>query len=246
MIEFTPLSGITLGEFTINSHGVFIVLGIILAYIIFSKRTDDKQLLGIKDELLTVLVISGLIGARLVYVLTNLDIYSANPLDILKFWKGGVSLTGGIVLATVSSYIYLRKKNINFFKAADSLVIPVTAGMIIGRIGDILSWDHPGTFSNLPWAFVVGGQSQHPVIIYEMLGLTIILGVLFIISKKKMFQCNMIFAYLGMYGLLRFFTDAFRLEQAYFGLRLAQIIGLSLLVVSILILVLIHLKSRKK
>lgn len=237
MIEFVPLPGISFGPLALNAHGLLILVGVVVAYIVFSKRTSDRQLMAIKDSLLVVLVISGIIGARLLYVLTNMDIYAANPLDAIKIWEGGISLSGGIIFATLSAYIYLKKKGINFLKAADSLVIPVVAGSLIGRLGDLLTWDHPGTYSELPWAFVVNGQSQHPVIAYEMLGLAVILGILLALSKRKAFEGKMFFLYLGFYGALRFTTDNFRAEAVYFGIRQAQIIGLAFVLVSIIAMI---------
>lgn len=238
MIEFTPLPGIALGPFTINAHGIFIFLGVITAYLLFNKLTTDKLLLNLKDRLLEIMVVSGLLGARLLYVLTNLSYYALNPLDAIKFWEGGVSLLGGVIFASVASYLYLKSKKIDFFQAADFFVIPVVAGMFVGRIGDLLTWDHPGTASSMPWAFVINGAAQHPAILYEMIGLLAILGILFFVSKRKIFEGKMVFVYLTLYGALRFVNDVFREEQLYFGLRQGQIIGALLVIGGIIALLL--------
>lgn len=130
-------------------------------------------------------------------------------------------------------------------QAADFFVIPVVAGMLVGRIGDLLTWDHPGTTSSIPWAFVVNGTALHPVILYEMIGLLAILGILFFISKRKIFEGKIFFVYLALYGALRFVNDFFREEQLYFGLRQGQIIG-ALLVIGCIIVLLQKLKGRKQ
>lgn len=239
MFEFTPLLGIPLGPLTINAHGIFILLGVIVAYWLFGKLTTDKLLLDSKDRLLGVMVVSGMVGARLLYVLTNFSDYASNPLDMIMFWKGGVSLLGGVLFASATTYLYLRRKKLGFLRAADSFVIPVIAGMFVGRIGDLLTWDHPGIASSIPWAFVVNGTTQHPVILYEMIGLLAILGLLFFVSKRKILQGKMFFVYLALYGALRFANDFFREEQLYFGLRQGQIIGLSLVVGSIMAIIIL-------
>lgn len=245
MIEFTSLPGIHFGSLTLNAHGLFIAIGIAAAYFVFNKKVTQKELLAVKDELLAILVISGVIGARLLYVATNLDFYLANPSDIIKIWEGGISFLGGLVFAIIASYLYLKHKKIDPLKAADSLVIPVVVAHFVGRVGDVLAWDHPGTYSKLPWSFLVNGQPQHPAIAYEMLGLLVTLGILYFASKKRIFEGKLLFTYLGLYGLLRLIVDQFRAEPTYFGFRLAQTIGLLLLVISVVIFVVLLRRGRK-
>lgn len=110
MIEFTPLPGIALGPFTINAHGIFVFFGVIVAYLLFKKLTTDKALLNLGDQILGIMIVSGLLGARILYVLTNLSYYASNPLDIIKFWEGGLSLLGGVLFASAISYLYLKSK----------------------------------------------------------------------------------------------------------------------------------------
>jgi len=233
MVEFTPLPELALGPLTLNAHGIMIAVGLAVAYIVFSKITTDKRLLDIKDELLLVLAISGFLGARLLYVISNADFYAANPLDIVKFWEGGTAFSGALIFGAIGAYAYLKRKNIEFWKATDFFVIPIVAGIIVGRLGDFLSWDHPGTATELPWAFVVNGISQHPVILYEIIGLLAILALLYFISKKGLLARKQFLVFLGSYGTLRIITDFFRDEITYSGFKLAQIIGIALLLASI-------------
>lgn len=234
MLEFIPLPGISIGPFMINMHGIMAAIGMAVAYLIFKKLAKDKIPEKLIENIVLISIISGVIGARLLYVLANLSNYTANPIDVIKIWEGGISYLGGLMLAIAVLYIYLKKKNINFLKTTDLLVIPLVIGHTTSRIGDLLTWDHPGTFSNLPWAVLVNNNLQHPVIAYEMLGLLIVLGILFIASKRGFFERKMVFVYLGFYGLLRMTNDVFRVEPTYFGFRLGQIIGLLMLIISVL------------
>ena len=233
MIEFTPIPGIEIGPLTFNMHGLMAAIGVAVSYYLLNKRTKNKIPEEIKENLFLLLIISGIIGSRLLYVITHLDLYG-NFIDILKIWDGGVSFLGGLILAVISAYIYLKKEGIDFLQLTDYFIVPLAVGHLTARLGDLLTWDHPGTYSQLPWAFVVNRQTQHPAILYEMIGLFIILIILNIISSRKIFERKMLFVYLGMYGLLRLINDHFRSEPAYYGLRLAQYLGLILLIAAII------------
>lgn len=234
MIEFAPLPGISIGPLVLNAHGLMAAVGVVVAYNIFSRLSKNKISEKLREEILLVTIISGIVGARLLYVLENLANYTASPIDIIKIWEGGISYLGGLLSAIAVLYFYLKKKNVDFLKTANLLAIPLVVGHMIGRIGDLLTWDHPGTFTNLSWAVLVNGKLQHPVIAYEMLGLLAILTVLVVASKKEFFAGKSVFIYLGLYGLLRIINDIFRVEPTYLGLRQGQIIGALLFIGAII------------
>ncbi|MBI4017959.1 MAG: prolipoprotein diacylglyceryl transferase [Candidatus Aenigmarchaeota archaeon] len=242
MIEVTPIPGVALGLFNITMHGLFAAVGVGVGYLIFDKTTARLPQ-HIKERLLVLLVLGGVLGARALYVLENAGVFAAKPLDALKVWQGGLSFMGAILLVVPLWYFYLKRKKMNFLAMADAAAAPVVAGHLIGRIGDLLTWDHPGTYSALPWAAIVNGQPQHPVIVYEMIGLALILGVLHVASRKVFFKQRLLFVYLGLYGLLRIVIDFYRVEPLFFGIRQAQIIGVLLVLFS---LAMFKVLSRKR
>ena len=58
----------------------------------YSKDIISKQ--QVYDFLFYVILI-GIVGARLFYVLLDLPYYKSNPLEIFQVWKGGLVYYGG-------------------------------------------------------------------------------------------------------------------------------------------------------
>jgi phosphatidylglycerol:prolipoprotein diacylglycerol transferase len=77
------------------------------------------------DAGLAVLV-SGLLGARLGYVLMHTHFYTYHPLEILKLWNGGLSWVGGTIGAVLGLRIYTMVSRHPFWRVADTIALPAT------------------------------------------------------------------------------------------------------------------------
>jgi len=127
---------------------------------------------------------------------------------------------------------------LNFLKLLDIFVIPVIVGHIFGRIGGYLIGAHPGKVTDLPWAIFLDGALRHPVVLYEIIGLLIILTIIFKIKNKyKKLNKGVLFAfYVGLYSIQRFFLDFFRIESTdprTLGLTPTQLLVIFLLIGSV-------------
>ena len=69
------------------------------------------------------LVPIALIGARLYYVLFNLDYYSNDLMAILRVWEGGLAIHGGIIAGILWTLFYTKKYKVNFFRMTDIMVV---------------------------------------------------------------------------------------------------------------------------
>ena len=98
-----------------------LVIGIICGIYFATKQVKKEQI----DEdtisnLVFIMIISGLIGARMFYVLFyNLIYFFNNPLDIFIFYEGGLSTYGGIIGSIIGVSIYSKRSKIPFFEFAD-------------------------------------------------------------------------------------------------------------------------------
>ncbi|MBI2547292.1 MAG: prolipoprotein diacylglyceryl transferase [Candidatus Aenigmarchaeota archaeon] len=224
-------------------YGVMFALGVLVAYYVAKYLARKK---GIDEKIISdiaiYIILSGIIGARLLYVILNLDYFLRNPFDILKIWEGGLAYFGGLIAAIITGYIYVKRKDLDFFLFADLIAIPLVIGHIFGRIGDYLTGGHPGTVTNLPWAILLEGALRHPVVIYEILGLFAILGILFLI-KNRIGKGELFLSYLMLYSVQRFALDFFREEMALFGLKSAQYITLILFIVAMMTLIIRRVKK---
>src|SRR5438045_8920577 len=141
-----------IGPVLITWHGVFSVLGILaaarLGFWLLEKYVPNRR--GTGDGLAW-RVVSGLIGARLLYVWENFRLFSGNPLRALALTEGGISQWGGLFGAMVGAYIWARRSEFSFCKIVDAGGAGAMVGLAIGRIGDIINGEHRDSTTNLPW-----------------------------------------------------------------------------------------------
>ena len=149
---------IQLGPLALRWYGLLIALGVLGASywtLAEAKRRDldtDKLL-----DMTLWLVISGLIGARLIYVLTSPAAYfgpGGNPLDAIAIWQGGGSIHGGILGILVAVWIYSRIHGLNMWAYMDVLTPVGALGVIGGRIGNFMNGsDTTGRVTGWPIGF---------------------------------------------------------------------------------------------
>ncbi|MEZ4633226.1 MAG: prolipoprotein diacylglyceryl transferase [Deinococcales bacterium] len=147
-----------IGFFTPRWYGLLIALGVLLGTywgIAEAKRRNldvDKLL-----DMVIYLVIAGLIGARLVYVLTSPSAYfgpNGNWVDAFKIWQGGISIHGGILGIVLATWIYARIHKINMWAYLDVMTPAGALGVIGGRIGNFMNGsDTTGRLTNWPIGF---------------------------------------------------------------------------------------------
>ncbi|HEY5562346.1 MAG TPA: prolipoprotein diacylglyceryl transferase [Clostridiaceae bacterium] len=159
----------SIGPVHVYFFGLMIGIGIIAA-VYFAEWQAKKRL--IKDDaifnLAILVVISGIVGARLFYILFyNPSFYFNHPMDIFKVTEGGLSIHGGILIAILTGSLYARSVKISFFKLADITVVAVSLAQGIGRVG----CDVFGKLMThvMPWGINVSGSILHPAQVYEFI-----------------------------------------------------------------------------
>ena len=144
-----------IGPIAIRWYGFLIALGVLIGSI-WATRSAEKRGLD-PEKLLDMavwLVIAGIIGARLVYVLTSPSAYfgpGGNPLSALYVWQGGISIHGGILGIMLACWLYCRRHNLNMWAYLDTMIPVGALGVIGGRIGNFMNGtDTGGRLTNLP------------------------------------------------------------------------------------------------
>src|SRR5712664_2091135 len=186
VIDLNP-NILRIGPLLITWHGVFAVLGIIgaarLGFWLLQK--DVPHLTGTGDGLAWMVVL-GLVGARLLYVWENFQLFANGQLlRIFALTEGGISQWGGLFGAMAGAYVWARRTKFSYWKIIDAGGAAAMIGLAIGRIGDVINGEHHGTPTNLPWgveyvhAATLGqpGQVVHPEVAYEMVLTLALLGV---------------------------------------------------------------------
>ena len=158
--------------------------------------------------------ISGVLGGRIFYVLENLKVYLANPLEIIMFQHGGLAVFGGIIAGVISAVIFLKRKKLPVLKTLDLLVPFVALAQAIGRLGCLLNG-------------CCYGKTAVPVQVYSSLLLVLIFLILRFFQAKPHKSGEIFFMYLLLYSLKRFFIEFWRLDNpaVFMNLTLFQVLG---------------------
>ena len=118
-----------------------VLFGIIIAYIeIKRKKMDVTQF----ENMAFYAILFGFIGARIYYVLFNLDYYLSYPIEILKVWNGGLAIHGGIIGAILAIYVYCKKNDWLLLHMLDICAPALIIGQIIGRWGNFFNGEAHG------------------------------------------------------------------------------------------------------
>jgi len=254
MIPYKIFPMFELGPLHINMYGIMYVLAVLAASFLAlreaKKRNIDREVIW---DLVFYLLLGNLIGARLFYVLfywpegTPLTLISA-----LAVWKGGLAFFGGFLGALVAGYIFVKKRKLKFWLLADIFTIPLVVGHIFGRFGDYFTGGHPGKITSLPWGIYFHDAVRHPIVLYEIIGLVIIVLILLNLKKIKqmlnLFDGFLLSSYVILYSIQRMILDFFRIESTdprVLGLTPTQYIVIILFVLSVAF-ILVNFKRNKK
>ena len=139
-----------IGGFSIRWYSFLILMGIIIAFVF--AVLEEKRKKFPKDFVQDIgfwLILFGILGARLYYVLFNLDYYLSNPLEIIAVWNGGLAIHGGIIAGVITAFIYCKKKDINLLETCDLIVPSVIIAQAIGRWGNFFNSEAHGPITTL-------------------------------------------------------------------------------------------------
>ena len=147
-----------IGPLAVRWYGTLIALGV-LAGTLWTLRAARRR--GIDpDALLDLapwLVVAGIIGARLVYVLTSPGAFfgpNGSFVDAFKVWQGGISIHGGILGVLLATWIFARARDLDFWSVMDVLTPIGAFGIIGGRIGNFMNGsDTTGRLTDWPIGF---------------------------------------------------------------------------------------------
>ena len=137
-----------IGPFELRSYGVMLTIAFITAYILATKRAKKQKLPSdIILNITVIIVISAIVGSRLFYIASHtskltyktiltafLPIQADGTIGI-----SGLSMMGGIALAILASFIYIKLKKLSFLKIADIIAPEFLLGVGITRIGCFLN-----------------------------------------------------------------------------------------------------------
>jgi len=230
-----------IGNFPINTYGVLLAVGLILALLVaaYLAKRDGLPKERIYDLGLWT-IIGGLLGSKILMFFTedNVNIFS---LDFLR--SGGV-FYGGFIGGFFTLFFLIRYYKLSFWKVADAFAPGVALGQFFGRQGCFSAGCCWGKATDLPWGVhftqlghentgvpIYGADGSaihlHPTQLYESIAMLIVFGLLVWLHRHKKFDGQVLIAYAIIYSIVRFTIEFFRDDPRgdLFGLTTAT--GLS-------------------
>ena len=239
----------SIGPLTIHSYGLMLGIAFLVTTYLASKRAKIFNIPKDTVSNLTILfLISGVIGARIAYVLANMSYFVGDPLQILMINKGGLIFYGGLILAFISGIICAKITNLDILDVADLMAPFITLGHAIGRLGCFLNGCCFGrsTDSCLGIRFPHTLAKVYPTQLFSFAGLLILFFLLIFLQNRRSFKGEIISSYLILYGMFRFLIEFLRgdLLVVFYGLTSTQLLSIILVVVGIILFVFTkHLKK---
>jgi len=230
-----------LGIIQIRWYSFLVLVAIIVSSTLIVREALKK---GIdKDELLDLIfytILIGILGARVYYVLFNLNYYLADPIEIVKMWNGGLAIHGGIISALIFLFFYTKKKKINLLLFTDIAVVGLIIAQAIGRWGNFFNGEAYGREVTLKFlqnihlpkfiinGMYIGGAYREPTFLYESLLCIIGFIILLLIRRiKKLKTGTLTSIYFIWYGISRLIIESFRSDSLMLGsIKVAQLVSI--------------------
>ena len=251
-----------IGPLEVHTYGIGLALTFWFAYVYFERRLKQR---GFRvDWLPSVfiwIIITAVVGARALHVLSNLSFYRANPGDIFAIWHGGLSSFGGLLLAVPTALVLTHRRcpELGMLRGLDIVAPVLMAAWAMGRLLGpqlmVAGGGHPTT----QWfGMYYAGQAGRrlPVPIFQAMEDFFVYVVLILLERRieRWPDGRARSGYppgavrgVGMvlWGIERFLDEHLWLgEDGHLGSLLVQVAGIALAVGGVVLLVIVARRGR--
>lgn len=256
-------------------YGVVIAIGVYLALNLIDRIAKKSgQDPDVYWSLALWAILSGIVGARLYYVIFRWNEYKNDLPSIFNLREGGLAIYGGIIAGFLAMFVFAAIKKQKPALLADTAVPGIAVGQILGRWGNFFNREAFGDYSDgllamrLPVDAVryseitsnmiehmeegVNYIQVHPTFLYESLWNIGVLILMLLLWKWKRYDGEVALLYFGGYGIGRFWIEGLRTDQlqiANTGIAVSQMLGLLLfiaaIITEIIMSVIIYKKKQK-
>lgn len=236
-----------------------ILMGIAVCIAITITNSIAQKVYGYNNiifDISPILLLSGIVGARLYYCILNLPDYINNPITILAIRNGGLSIHGALLAGIITLYFLSKKYNLKFLEFCDLFAYGMPLGQAIARWGNFFNSEAFGYPTNLPIGLYIPSTHRppeyisfdyfHPTFLYaSILDLFIFFIMLNLINRHKELPSGfMACLYLILYSFARIIVEYFRIDANIHFMNIALPIWISTLVILISIFVMIKLVKK--
>jgi phosphatidylglycerol---prolipoprotein diacylglyceryl transferase len=220
---------IELGPLTLTWHGLMIAVGIACGGWLAARYAHERELdRETVLNLVLVIALAGIVGARLLYLVQNNAGALVRPGD----WFGtrGFSFYGALILGTAAVAAYVGRGRLDL-RYLDALAAGFPLGMAVGRVGDLINGEHYGPASDLPWAIRYtnpGADVPSPSVayhsggFYEIVLALLMLAVIWPLRHRFRRPTMLLWTVIALYSAGRFAMFFVRSDSETFALGLDE------------------------
>jgi phosphatidylglycerol---prolipoprotein diacylglyceryl transferase len=243
------------GQLTLYTYGVLLaaayLLGLKFAMVRAKRRgLDANRVL----DLGIYIIISALIGAKLLLLLTDFSTFRADPRELLTLLRSGGVFYGGLILAVTVALLYIRRVGLPLWTTCDVFAPGIALGHVVGRFGCLFAGCCYGKPTTRPWGITftdpfaaanVGtplGVPLHPTQLYEAgAELLIVAALLWTERKGRPFAGRTFWLYMLLYAISRFIIEFFRGDERGMVFMFSTSQFISLLLAPLALVMLLYL-----
>ena len=248
-IPYTTFPTIELGPLNLRTFGFVVAVGVLVGAWLAARYGELHGIpRDITYSLAMRMVVAGVIGSRITWVLSHLDDLDS-PLDAFAIWQGGLQFSGGFVFAVIAGYpVYRHWNRLTRWHSLDGYAFGLAIGLGIGRIACYSVGEHFGRTTSFALGVRYDGGSVrestlgeltlrpgtvfHQTALYELVYMVALFAVLawVLYGRKQRPQAGTAMAIFCLwYGVARFASDSLRVnDERLLGLTGAQFLCLAL------------------
>lgn len=233
-IPSPPINDFHIGPLRVTFYGIFIAVGVALAWSLTRRRYLAGGGKGeVVERVLLWMVILGFLGARTAYVIPRVSSFSGEWWKVIAIWEGGLALYGGITVGALVGVYLMRRWNGDMLLLLDSAAVGVPLAQAVGRWGNYFNQELFGTPTDLPWALEIDPARRpaaypdsptfHPTFLYESLwNLGLVAVMLWLERRYPQVRGRLVSVYFLGYGLIRFLLELIRTDTTFRFLGLSR------------------------
>lgn len=240
------------GGLSLNVYGLCLAIGVVVAWQVAERRwarmggdPSDVGAIG------TVVVVAGVIGARVYHLFTGYDWDRGGLVGTLRIWEGGLSIWGAVAGGAIAAIVMTRRRGLDAAAMLDAIGPGVALAQAIGRWGNWFNQELYGRPTDVPWALEIDAahrplefldrETFHPTFLYESLWNLGLVGVILWLERLGTLKRrgSLLFVYLIGYGIGRGWIEALRIDtvERYLGLSRNNWIAIVVVLVGVVGLV---------
>ena len=239
----------------VYSYGVLLAAAYLAALQLAVVRGRRRGLDGTKImDLGIYLIISALVGAKLLYLVVDFDHFRSQPKDLFSLFRVGGVFYGGLIFALIAAIWLVRRYQLRIWTVADLFAPGIALGHVIGRLGCLLAGCCYGLPTSRPWGITFTDQAAalnsgtplgtplHPTQLYDAGGELLIMILLLATERRgKPFEGRTFWLYMLLYAISRYIIEFYRGDPRGTVLMFSTSQFISIILAPLAILMLVYL-----